>query len=300
MPMTVRYTVVDGEVIAEKRNGVRNLYVPDPLGSTVALLDNTQTPTDTFTYWPYGEVNTRTGTTATPFQFVGTRGYYRDSASRDYACARELDKAKGRWLTQDPTGFRRGDFNLYQYAGNNLVTLSDPSGKQPRRRPPGFGPGIPVDPSTGLGRCFTMSPGACFWCAYSYLLNTRQSDGHFPTPSTACYVANLRCGAHINCDNPPSPPACPNPGGGRPNPGGGWLVPWPPPFPSPGDVGPGCCQFACQMIGGGMNIQCEGLCRNWLRVSRATAIPCEWLERTCGGLSQPNRELCVSVYLECC
>ena len=39
---TVRYTVIDGEVIAEKRNGVRSLYVPDPLGSTVALVDNTQ------------------------------------------------------------------------------------------------------------------------------------------------------------------------------------------------------------------------------------------------------------------
>ena len=50
---TVRDTVVDGEVIAEKRSGVRRQYVPDPLGSTVALLGNTQTKTDTFNYWPY-------------------------------------------------------------------------------------------------------------------------------------------------------------------------------------------------------------------------------------------------------
>jgi hypothetical protein len=60
---------------------VRKLYVPDPLGSTVALLDNTQTQTDTFTYWPYGEERVRTGTTPTPFRFVGTAGYYRDSTS---------------------------------------------------------------------------------------------------------------------------------------------------------------------------------------------------------------------------
>jgi hypothetical protein len=52
---------------------VRSLYVPDSLGSTVALLDNTQTQTDTFSYWPYSEVNTRTGTTPTPFQFGGIR-----------------------------------------------------------------------------------------------------------------------------------------------------------------------------------------------------------------------------------
>lgn len=50
MAMKARYTVIDGEVIAEKRNGVRSLYVPDPLGSTRALLDNTQAQTDTFSY----------------------------------------------------------------------------------------------------------------------------------------------------------------------------------------------------------------------------------------------------------
>lgn len=80
---------------------MRSLYVPDPLGSTVALLDNTQTKTDTWVYWPYGEVKTRTGTNATAFQFVGTLGYYQDSATRAYVRARYLDTQKGRWLTEE-------------------------------------------------------------------------------------------------------------------------------------------------------------------------------------------------------
>src|SRR5438067_6061627 len=108
MAMRVRYTVVGGEVIAEKRAGVRRLYVPDPLGSTVALLDNTQTQTDTFAYWPYGEERSRTGTTPTPFRFVGTAGYYRDSGSRVYVRARHLDISKGRWLVRDPLLSRVG------------------------------------------------------------------------------------------------------------------------------------------------------------------------------------------------
>ena len=78
MPMKVRYTTLDGEIVAESRGGVRKQYVPDPLGSTVALLDGTQSITDTFRYWPYGEVASRTGTTPTPFQYVGTKGYYLD------------------------------------------------------------------------------------------------------------------------------------------------------------------------------------------------------------------------------
>ncbi len=125
---TVRYTVIDGEVIAEKRNGVRKLYVPDPLGSTVALLDNTQAQTDTFSYWPYGEDAGRTGTTPTPFRHVGTLGYYYDSSTRSYVRAREVDKQKGRWLTQDPIGFKGGDWNIYRYARLIPTTLIDPSG----------------------------------------------------------------------------------------------------------------------------------------------------------------------------
>jgi RHS repeat-associated protein len=128
---TVRYTVVDGEVIAEKRNGVRSLYVPDPLGSTVALLDNTQAQTDTFTYWPYGEENVRTGTTPTPFRFVGTKGYYRDSASKTYVRARHLDTQKSRWLTQDPIGHNTVDSNLYRYVFNRPMVLTDRIGMQP-------------------------------------------------------------------------------------------------------------------------------------------------------------------------
>src|SRR6266540_6142226 len=96
MPMKARYTTVNREVIAEERGGVRRLYVPDPAGSTVALLDNTQAKTDAFEYWPYGEERVRTGTTATPFRFLGTHGYYRDSARRTYARIRALDTSKGR------------------------------------------------------------------------------------------------------------------------------------------------------------------------------------------------------------
>jgi RHS repeat-associated protein len=154
MAMTVRYTVVDGEVIAEKRNGVRSLYVPDPLGSTVALLDNNQTQTDTFSYWPYGEENVRTGTTPTPFRFVGTVGCYRDSASKTNMRARILDTAKGRWATQDPLSLSNGDINLYRYVFNDPTTLIDPSGEQL--------PGNPIQQVTGPT---TKPKPPCPYCA---------------------------------------------------------------------------------------------------------------------------------------
>src|SRR5579871_5425675 len=128
MALKTRYTVVNGEILSENRSGTIRDYVPDPLGSTVALLDNTQAQQSTFSYWPYGEVKTSSGPTATPFQYVGTLGYYRDSGSKEYVRARYLDTQKGRWLTQDPIGFDGGDWDLYRYVENRPTSQSDPSG----------------------------------------------------------------------------------------------------------------------------------------------------------------------------
>ncbi len=56
MPMKVKYTVLDGEIISENRGGTISDYVPDSLGSTRFLLNSSQSATDLWNYfWPYGE-----------------------------------------------------------------------------------------------------------------------------------------------------------------------------------------------------------------------------------------------------
>jgi RHS repeat-associated protein len=125
---TVRYTVIDGEVVSELRGGVKRDYVPDPLGSTVALLDSSQAKTDTFEYWPYGESAGRTGTTATPFQYIGVVGYYHDGTARNYVRARYLDKGKGCWITQDLIMDDISISNQYEYCYKNPVNYFDYTG----------------------------------------------------------------------------------------------------------------------------------------------------------------------------
>ena len=152
---TVRYTVIDGEVVSELRGGVKRDYVPDPLGSTVALLDNTQTKTDAFEYWPYGESAARTGTTATPFQFVGSFGYYRDRLAQSYVRTRYLNLTYGNWITEDTIGII-DDSNLYRYVLNRVITLADPIGTQPPLRGNYCGPQSPPSkekPIDDLDRC---------------------------------------------------------------------------------------------------------------------------------------------------
>jgi RHS repeat-associated protein len=166
---TVRYSVLDGEIIAEKRNGVRSLYVPDPLGSTVALLDNTQTKTDTFSYWPYGEDTHLTGTTPTPFRYVGTKGYYRDSATKTYVRARYLVTSTSRWLTEDPISFKGGDWNLYRYVKNNPMSWVDPSGLQ-----------LTVKSTPFCVACFIVAIFGAFYVSFSCWSDTQHRPGTKP------------------------------------------------------------------------------------------------------------------------
>lgn len=129
MPVTT-YTSVNGSIYSENRGGTIKEYRPDTLGSTAALVQQNGTVSDTFEYWPYGEEASRTGSTPTPFRFVGTLGYYKDAGSSGltYVRARHYAAKLARWITVDPLW---PDDDTYRYALNNPITHIDPLGKWP-------------------------------------------------------------------------------------------------------------------------------------------------------------------------
>lgn len=130
MPV-VKYLTINGEIVYENRAGVERAYMRDPAGNVVGLLDDTHTITDTFEYWPYGEVRSRTGTTETPFQFNGARGYFSDAPTGlVYVRSRFLDSPLARWITADPAG---ADINTFRYASNAPTIFSDQEGRAPQR-----------------------------------------------------------------------------------------------------------------------------------------------------------------------
>jgi RHS repeat-associated protein len=105
MAMSVVYSNFCGMVVSEIRSGVERDYMPDTLGSTAALLDSTQTMTDTWQYCPYGEVAARSGTSETDLRFVGMLGYVKDALDKlFYVRARHLRPDLARWITVDPKG----------------------------------------------------------------------------------------------------------------------------------------------------------------------------------------------------
>ena len=100
--MSLVLTNIYGQIVHEVRSAVERFYVPDPLGNTAALVDTTGAVTDSWTYWPYGEVQNHTGSSTTAFTFLGVLGYFTDAVGRLYVRARYLESILARWLTIDP------------------------------------------------------------------------------------------------------------------------------------------------------------------------------------------------------
>jgi len=108
--------------------GYRRHYLYDGLGSTRQLLNDSQTVTDTYSYEAFGNLTASTGTTANPYKYVGSLGYYSPTAaggsSLQHLGARYYLPELGRFIQQDPLGMG----HPYAYCDSNPVAWVDPEG----------------------------------------------------------------------------------------------------------------------------------------------------------------------------
>ncbi len=186
MAMSAVYTNFCGMIVSETRGGVERDYVPDTLDSTAALVDSTQTITDRWEYWPYGEVALRSGSSPTPFTFVGTLGYFRDLLDMlIYVRARYYRPQLAKWQTVD---LLRPQQSAYAYGHNAPVAEVDPTGMLSMREI--FCCLGKALENTLLG-CLAGVIGACAVCVYGAL------TGCAANPAT-CGIALAVC-AHFLC-----------------------------------------------------------------------------------------------------
>jgi RHS repeat-associated protein len=123
--VTTVFTTINGMLVHEDRGGVETEYVSDPLGSLVQTRNSSGTKTYDAQYWPYGELQTSTGTNPSSWGFVGLLGYLTDSANVFYVRSRYLMAKFARWLTVDPLWPREKAFG---YVSDRPIDLKDPSG----------------------------------------------------------------------------------------------------------------------------------------------------------------------------
>lgn len=111
-------------------DGTAQYYHFDRMGNVVALTNGSGTVTDQYSYAadPFGFGIARQGSTANPFTFVGRFGVMDDGDNQFYMRARYYDAKLGRFLNEDPIGFKGGDMNLYAYVGGNPMMGIDPMG----------------------------------------------------------------------------------------------------------------------------------------------------------------------------
>ncbi|MDL5205354.1 RHS repeat-associated core domain-containing protein [Streptomyces sp. ALI-76-A] len=110
-----------GTLTAMTTGGASQYYLTDVQGSVIGLVDATGKRTATYSYGPYGEARTATGTNQ-PYRYTGT---YLDPSGLYKMGARYYDPQLGRFTQPDPSGQEK---NSYLYAAGDPINNTDPSG----------------------------------------------------------------------------------------------------------------------------------------------------------------------------
>ncbi|WP_373651127.1 RHS repeat-associated core domain-containing protein [Schlesneria sp. DSM 10557] len=118
-----------GHLVSDRRSGTSSFYRYDAIQSTTALTNSAGTTTDEFRYKAYGPVLYHTGTSDTPYQYVGDLGYRQDPDTGSLNLRERMyDPKTGRFESEDPLREDAGDSNFYRYVANDPINSSDPSG----------------------------------------------------------------------------------------------------------------------------------------------------------------------------
>ena len=129
--IVARYTHglgIDEPLITE-RGGQSYFYHADGLGSITELTDSVGTLAQAYTYSSFGKIeNELDPNFIQPYTFTA-REFDPETGLHFYR-ARSYDTNTGRFLQEDPIGFRGGDLNLYVYVANDPVNFTDPAGLQ--------------------------------------------------------------------------------------------------------------------------------------------------------------------------
>ncbi len=109
-------------------NGTASWYLTDAEGSVRDVVNASGVSQDHVDYSAYGVIIGSESNAAARGRYGWTSREYDADTGLQYNMARDFSPATGTWTSQDPIGFAAGDANLYRYAKNSPVDLSDPSG----------------------------------------------------------------------------------------------------------------------------------------------------------------------------
>ncbi len=127
--------------------------LPDALGSTIALGDNTGTLQTQYTYEPFGYATQAGQANLNSYKYTGRED---DGSGLSYYRARYYHPRLQRFIAEDPIGFAGGDINIYVYVGNDPILKVDTLGLANGPAVPGLNP----DPACNCPSVPQAPPGA--------------------------------------------------------------------------------------------------------------------------------------------
>lgn len=131
---TTRYLRGAGGLLSrdDGASGGERFYHPDGIGSPVALSDSSGAATDTSAYNAFGEERASTGTTPSPFGYLGEVA--NPATKLNDFHARSYSAAEGRFAGRDPVDgalAQPQSLNPYQYGFGNPHLYTDANGQSP-------------------------------------------------------------------------------------------------------------------------------------------------------------------------
>jgi RHS repeat-associated protein len=118
------------ERISQGRTGTVHVFLADGQGSIRELTDGTGNVTDTYSYFAFGEILNRTGSTENEWTYTGEA--FDPNLGFIYLRARWMNPENGRFVSVDPfEGINNLPFTLHRffYANQSPLNFSDPSGE---------------------------------------------------------------------------------------------------------------------------------------------------------------------------
>jgi RHS repeat-associated protein len=118
---------IDEIFIRTESSGTAN-FLTDALGSTLALTNSSGSTLAQYAYEPFGNTFVTSGSSTNTYEYTGREN---DGTGLYFNRARYYNPSLQRFVSEDPIEFLGGSSNLYPYASNSPIYITDPSGRCP-------------------------------------------------------------------------------------------------------------------------------------------------------------------------
>ncbi|MFI5458474.1 MAG: SdrD B-like domain-containing protein [Isosphaerales bacterium] len=131
--------------------GVAYYYDFNLQGSTTGITNAQGSLVNRYTFDPFGQVAAISTGVVNPFTFVGEYGVMQIAGDLSYMRARVYSTSIAHFISRDPLGPSSGSDNLYEYAGNNTIEYTDPTGLFKVKKCFDYNWGLPNPKNLGIG-----------------------------------------------------------------------------------------------------------------------------------------------------